>query len=179
MSPISPFLMGGGQNNWPEVQNNWPEVPIPDYSEKCPDCGGILVEVHGTIGGFPGHEHIHPSSIVGYRCSKCNRYFPLGEFLLLKEKRARKKTLVRNYREDIRAVFLNPCLYIIVVGFMLLSGFWAGIVAGIAVVLLMPFLTTGLRALEFSEARSIGEIRREKKSGPTPFDKPPDNPQTP
>ncbi len=172
MSPISPFLMGGGRNNWPGVQ-------IPDFREKCPKCGNILNDVHGgTIGGFPGHELIHPSSVVGYRCSKCNRYFPLEEFLRLKEelkeKKAREEVLVENYWKDIRDSFKNPYLCLIVVCFMLLYGFWAGITAGIVIPFLMPILAQGLEIV----FAPLGRLIRKKFGSPSP-NKPPDSPQAP
>ncbi len=173
MSPMSPSFMSGGQSNWP--QSDWPKVQIPDFREKCPKCGNILNDVYGAIGGFPGHEHIHPSSFAGYQCSKCNRYFPIGEFLMLKleKEKMREKArsgFAKNYWAGIRVIFLNPYLYLIVVSFMLISrSFWLGITAGIAVILLMSFLS-GLfsrlagRKLKFPAANS---------------DKPPDSPPTP
>lgn len=27
--------------------------------KKCPKCDGTLIEVYKSIGGFPGHAHIH------------------------------------------------------------------------------------------------------------------------
>lgn len=131
-------------------------------------CGSVLEDVWGTIGGFPGHEHVHPSSVVGYQCSKCNRYFPLGEFLLLKEKEARKKARARNYWKAVRTVFQEPLLYIIVIGLILLGhGFWVGIAAGVAIAFLLPLLASGFRML-FSLLGKIGGFIWKKLSSITP-----------
>ncbi len=166
MSPISPFC---GLNSW--------DVQVPDYNEKCPICGSVLEDVWGTIGGFPGHEHVHPSSVVGYRCNKCIRYFPLGEFLMLKLEKEKKREeahsdFAKNYWQGVRAIFKNPYLYLIVVGFMLISrNFWVGILAGVVIVLLMPLLAKCLEIVFTPLGRLVRKI--------LPSDKSPDNPKTP
>ena len=164
MSPMSPFC---GLNSW--------DVQVPDYNEKCPVCGNILDDVYGVIGGFPGHEHVHPSSVVGYRCNKCIRYFPLGEFLMLKERIPRAKAhsdFAKNYWKNVRAVFLSPYLYLIVISFMLVSrNFWVGILAGAVIVLLMPLLVKCLEMIFTPLGRLARKILPSAKS--------PDNPKTP
>lgn len=175
MSPMSPSFMSGGQSNWP--QSDWPEVQILDYKEKCPKCGSVLEGVWGTIGGFPGHMHIHPSSVVGYRCSKCNRYFMLGEFLMLKleKEKMREKArsdFAKNYWAGVRVVLRNPYLYLIVVACMILGrGFWAGITAGVVISFLLPLLMVDRKKVFVP----LGRLTRKT----LPPDKPPDSPKTP
>ena len=163
-----PSLPGGSQGEW----NICPLEQISRARRICPVCLSVLEEVWGTIGGFPGHEHIHPSSVVGYQCNKCNRYFTLREFLLLWKRRDRRKEFMRNYWEGVRVILRNPYLYLIVAACMVLGrGFWAGITVGIVISFLLPFLM----------------IDRKKVLGPlgglirkTPLlDKPPDSPPTP
>ncbi len=173
MSPMSPSFMSGGQSNWP--QSDWPEVQIPDLREKCPICGNVLTELFGDIGGFPGHELIHPGSLVGYNCYECMRYFSLGEILLIKEKKARKEALVRNYWQGVCTSFKNPYLYLVVVCFMVLhKSFWKGIVAGIVISFSLPLLMNGL---EKTFAPLIKLVRKKFESPPS--NKPPDSPPTP
>ena len=102
MSPMSPFVMGSGQNNW------------------------------------PGKAH------------------------------------AENYLKNVRAIFREPALYIVVVGFMLLYGFWAGITAGVVIPFLMPILA---KSLEIVFA-PLGRLIRKKFRSPS-SNKPPDSPQTP
>ncbi len=168
MSPMSPSFMSGGQSNWP--QSDW-QMP-PRLPRKCPICVGVLEDVWGTIGGFPGHMHFHPSSVVGYKCSKCNRYFTLGEFLLLWKRRDRRKEFMRNYWESVRVVLRNPYLYLIMVACMILGrGFWAGITVGIVISSLLPFLM-------IDRKKVLGPLGRLIRKTPL-LDKPPDSPPTP
>ena len=37
----------------------------------CPKCKKEMIEVYTAIGGFPGHPHIHPGPLWGYRCDGC------------------------------------------------------------------------------------------------------------
>lgn len=170
MSPMSPSFMSGGQSNWP--QSDW-QMPS-RLPRKCPKCVSALEDVWGTVGGFPGHMHTHPSSVIGYRCSKCNHYFTLGEFSLLWKGRDRRKEFMRNYWGGIRTGFKSPYLYLVVVCFMILhKSFWAGIVAGIVISFSLPLLMDGL---EKTFAPLIKLVRKKFESSPS--NKPPDSPPT-
>lgn len=172
MSPISPFVTGGGQNNWPK--SDWPDVQIPDHNEKCPICGNILVELFSAIGGFPGHEFVHRGSLIGYNCLECMRPFSLEEILLIKEKKMREKTcsdFVRNYWKNVCAVFRNPYLYIIVVMVALLDGLLVGITAGVVLPFLVPFLAKGIEIVFTPLCKLARKILFPDKS--------PDDPKTP
>ena len=156
----------------PRSPQNRPDVQIPDSREKCPKCGSVLKNVYAGVSSFAGHLIARPSFIVGYECPKCVRYFSNKEFLRLKEKKMRREVFARNYWKNVRTVLLNPYLYIVVVGFMLLGrSFWAGIIVGAAVVLLAPFLEKGLEIV----FAPIGKLVRKI----LPTNKPPDNPRTP
>jgi ssDNA-binding Zn-finger/Zn-ribbon topoisomerase 1 len=37
----------------------------------CPKCKKEMTEVYTAIGGFPGHPHIHPGPLWGYKCDDC------------------------------------------------------------------------------------------------------------
>ncbi len=140
--------------------------------ENCLDCGNQMVTIFSVIGGFPGHDHVHPSSVTGYRCDKCIRYFSLEEFMRLKEKVENKKAHAGNYWKNVRAALLSSYMPIIAIMFMMLSrSFWVGVLASVAIVLLLPLFIKGLEMI-FSPLGKL--IKRTPPSG-----KPPDNPKTP
>jgi len=37
----------------------------------CPKCKKEMIEVYTAIGGFPGHPHIHPGPLCGWKCDGC------------------------------------------------------------------------------------------------------------
>lgn len=160
--PISPFLMEGGLSNWPK--SNWPKAQIRDSREKCPICGNVLTELFGAIGGFPGHEHVHPGSLVGYNCYECMRQFSLDEILLIKEKKTQREMPSKNYRENVRVIFKSYYFYLIVACFMIIQkSFWVGIMAGVFFAFLLPLLAAGL---EKTFAPLIKLIRKKFESLP-------------
>jgi hypothetical protein len=130
-----------GQWNTPQPQWNIPASL--EKKENCPICGSVLEEKYGAIGGFPGHWFIHQGSLMGYQCHECKRYFTLEEFILLKEEKARemaRPSFAEKYWKDLCTILGSPYPYLIVIGFMLLGRFWAGIVTGIVVVLFGPLI---------------------------------------
>ena len=38
----------------------------------CLICKGEMVSVYTTIGPFPGHPHVHPGPLWGYKCQDCS-----------------------------------------------------------------------------------------------------------
>ncbi|MBM4036685.1 MAG: hypothetical protein FJ291_33545 [Planctomycetes bacterium] len=42
-----------------------------DSKKVCPKCKKEMIEVYTAIGGFPGHPHIHPGPLWGWRCDGC------------------------------------------------------------------------------------------------------------
>ncbi len=167
-----PYLPGSSHDEWNICPS---EEQISKSREKCPICGNVLSELFGTIGGFLSHEQIHPGSLIGYNCLDCMRHFPLDEILLIKEKKMRKETFLKNYWKNVHASFRNPYLYLIAVCFMILhKSFWAGIVAGIVISFSLPLLMSGLEKIF---APLIKLVRKKFESSPS--DKPPDSPPTP
>ncbi len=147
----------------PEVLRVWAKEQKrrEENQKKCPFCGSVLEDVWGTIGGFSGHDHIHPSSVVGFHCPECNRRFSLGEFLLLKEKGVQEKTRAKNYWKNICVIFSNPYLYLLAICIVLISGsFFAGIVGGIAVIFLMQLLTNLFSKLAERKTKASGNQSR-------------------
>ncbi len=142
MSPMSPSFMSGGQSNWP--QGDWPKVQIPDFREKCPKCGDVLNEVCQGVGGFDGHETLHPGSLWGYNCSTCHGQFSLEEFMKLKEEKTREKArsdFAKDYWENLCSIFKDLYIYLIVMGFIFLYGsFWKGVALGASITLLIPLI---------------------------------------
>lgn len=171
---MPPFLTGDDQGNWPD--SNWPEeMQIPDSCENCPKCGSVLENNYGAIGGYSGHEQVHAGWLAGYFCHKCDKYFTPEELLSLKEAISRAKVrsdFARNYWKNVSASFKSYYLYLIMVCFMVLyKSFWAGIVAGVIFIFLLPFLEAGLEIVFAPLGRLVRKI--------LPSDKPPDSPQTP
>lgn len=175
MSPIPPSdMLPILPSEW--TLSDWELRQLPDLREKCPICGNVLENLHKAIGGFPDHERVHPGSLVGYNCYECMRHFTPDEILSVKEKKTRRGMLAKDYWKDVRAIFREPALYIVVIGFMLLRhSFWAEIVICVVVVLLMPFLA---KSLEKVFAPLIIKLVRKKFESP-PSDKPSDSPKTP
>ena len=44
----------------------------PEAERPCPKCKkGKMSKYYNAIGGFPGHEFIHPGSLRGWYCANC------------------------------------------------------------------------------------------------------------
>jgi len=62
------------------------EANIPDLGKwrqddrTCPKCKkGRMCELYGAIGGFPGHEFVHPGPLVKRHCPNCGYDEPAGQ----------------------------------------------------------------------------------------------------
>ena len=42
-----------------------------DEEKEC--CGQLMIKCYEGIGGFPGHEHIHPGRFLYWRCEVCDK----------------------------------------------------------------------------------------------------------
>lgn len=144
---MNPWL-NGPDGNLNELPKEWQKTQIA-VQENCPDCGAKLMTVFMAIGGFPGHEHIHPRSLWGYQCRTCNCRFSLEELARKKAQKAQKEKPAWNYWRNVRAVSTSPYLPFLpftVIGFILLAGnLWIGMLAGAVIVFVMPFLSYDFR----------------------------------
>lgn len=68
------------------VEKEEMKVNMSEETKEC--CSRPMIETYEGIGGFPGHEHIHPGRFLYWRCQVCNKTIDEDNDEVLKSKKA-------------------------------------------------------------------------------------------